>query len=250
MAAPVLRPLTTGEVLDVSIGLYRSLFAPLVIVALVTRVVPTVMAIYLQSAGGLLLHPWLTLLNLFLTLALAAVGVAASTFIVSGAYLGETVNAEQALQRTVPLIWPLVLLHLMVAVVVVMGFVLFIVPGILFLSGLLVCSVALVLERPLAPTAAMNRSWELTKGFRGKVLLVVLTLFVLFAVPSAVVVMVTGIVSLAGPKSPVLFGVLNGALSVFLYPFAYVAVTVLYYDLRVRKEGFDLELLGAATQPA
>ena len=34
-----------------------------------------------------------------------------------------------------------------------------------------------------------------------------------------------------------------------IYPFFYVVLTVLYYDLRVRKEGFDLELLASSLRP-
>ena len=44
--------------------------------------------------------------------------------------------------------------------------------------------------------------------------------------------------------------VLESVLQIFIYPFVYVVMTVLYYDLRVRKEGFDLELLASALQPA
>jgi hypothetical protein len=44
--------------------------------------------------------------------------------------------------------------------------------------------------------------------------------------------------------------VLESVLQIFIYPFIYVVMTVLYYDLRVRKEGFDLELLASSLQPA
>ena len=44
--------------------------------------------------------------------------------------------------------------------------------------------------------------------------------------------------------------VLESMLQVFIYPFVYVVLTVLYSDLRVRKEGLDLELLASALQPA
>jgi hypothetical protein len=39
-------------------------------------------------------------------------------------------------------------------------------------------------------------------------------------------------------------------LQVLISPFVYCTVTVAYYDLRVRKEGFDLEILAARLQPA
>jgi hypothetical protein len=35
-----------------------------------------------------------------------------------------------------------------------------------------------------------------------------------------------------------------------LTPILYCLITLVYYDLRVRKEGFDLEMLAASLQPA
>ena len=42
---------------------------------------------------------------------------------------------------------------------------------------------------------------------------------------------------------------LTGLIQTFIYPLFYCVLTVAYYDLRVRKEGFDLELLASALQP-
>jgi hypothetical protein len=41
-----------------------------------------------------------------------------------------------------------------------------------------------------------------------------------------------------------------GVVQIFVYPLFYCVLTVAYYDLRVRKEGFDLEVLAAALRPA
>ena len=38
-------------------------------------------------------------------------------------------------------------------------------------------------------------------------------------------------------------------LSTIISPYVYVVITVLYYDARVRKEAFDLEMLAAEMQP-
>ena len=54
MSAPVLRPLSAGEVLDVSFGVYRAHFVPLVTIAAMTRVVPDSLGIYVERSGGLL----------------------------------------------------------------------------------------------------------------------------------------------------------------------------------------------------
>ena len=41
-----------------------------------------------------------------------------------------------------------------------------------------------------------------------------------------------------------------GVVQMLLYPLLYCVLTVAYYDLRVRKEGFDLEVLASTLQPA
>ena len=51
------------------------------------------------------------------------------------------------------------------------GFMLVIVPGLMLLAGLVLSTVVAVLEAPPTAIAAMGRSWELTRGFRGKVFL-------------------------------------------------------------------------------
>ncbi|HEY8062642.1 MAG TPA: hypothetical protein VID74_07585 [Gemmatimonadales bacterium] len=250
MATPVLRPLSTGEVLDVSFGLYRAMFVPFVIVSMVARIVPIVLGIYLAASGGALEHLGLFLLQMVLSIVLSALGVAATNFIVSGAYLGHAVTANDALRRASKLIVPLILLSLMTSLVIGVGFILLIVPGVILLGGLLLGTPVLVLEQPISPIGAMSRSWELSRGFRGKALLTLLIASLLLVLPTLVAGVLAGIAALFGASSLVAVSVLGGVLQIFVYPFGYVAFTVLYYDLRVRKEGFDLELLAAAPQPA
>ncbi len=250
MAAPALRPLSTGEVLDVAFGLYRSMFLPLVLVAIICRVLPDLCAVYVQSHGGVFANPGAWLLQTVLAVVMGAFGTAATTVMVAGAYLHEPVSAGEALRRAGGVLFRLVLLSFMTIVVVLAGFILFIIPGLVLFSGLLLSTVALVLEQPLSPTAAMSRSWALTGGFRGKVLLTFFVAYLLLLLPTIAIGVVAGVASLAGGQPQVLSMVLVAVLAVFVYPYLYVVITVLYYDLRVRKEGFDLELLATATQRA
>jgi hypothetical protein len=249
MTAPVLRPLSTGEVLDVSFGLYRSMFAPLVIVTVASRLIPMVLGIYLNATGGALEHLGLFLVQVVLSIVMGAVGVAATTYMVAGAYLGNQVTAETALRSASGLIGRLILLSFMTSLVIGAGFILLIVPGVIFVAGLALSTVALVLEQPMTATGAMSRSWELSKGFRGKTLLTLLVTVLLLVIPTMVAGIIAAIVGLLGISSQLVILVLAGVLGIFVYPFMYVTLTVLYYDLRVRKEGFDLELLAAVPQP-
>jgi hypothetical protein len=52
-----------------------------------------------------------------------------------------------------------------------------------------------------------------------------------------------------------LLSVVNGVFEAFLYPFIFAVVAVCYYDVRIRREGFDLQMLaaqlgGSAASPA
>ena len=248
--APALRPLSLGEVLDVSFGLYRSLFVPLVTVAVICQAIPMALGVYLGASQGLFVNIGLSLLYAVLAAILGALGVAASTFIVSDAYLGRETSATVALYRATALMGRLIAISVLTWILVGLGFVLLIVPGLILLCGLVLSTVVAVLESPPSATAAMGRSWDLTRGFRGKVFLTLLVALCLLMVPG---IAIGGAAALLGDSegaASLAILVLESVLQIFIYPFVYVVMTVLYYDLRVRKEGFDLELLASSLQPA
>jgi len=259
MAAPVLRPLSVGEVLDVSFGLYRSLFVPLVVVATVCRAIPLVLNLFFkppESADPLATFNWLGdhavlfLAIVLLSLVCTAFAVAATTSIVSGAYLGHTIAPRDALARAGGVIGRLIGITLMTGFAVFFGFLLLIVPGVIIMTGLILASTVAVLEPGLSATQAMGRSWELTRGYRGKIFITVFVSYLILAVPAIAVTLIVGIATLVAPVPTVASTVLSGVLQIFALPLIYVVVTVLYYDLRVRKEGLDLEILASSVQPA
>jgi hypothetical protein len=243
MSAYTLRPLSLGEVLDVSFGLYRSRFSTLVTVAVVTQSLPLVLGLYLDLSGGAFQNLGLAFLYLVLALVLGTIGTAASTMIVSGAYLGHETGAREALIRALSFIGTLIAISLAVGIVVWLGLILLIVPGLIALAGYAVSTPVAILEAPKTQSTAMARSWDLTRGFRGKVLGTIFVGFMLIYLPA----MALG--GLAGANS-LTVRIVTILLQVLAYPYMYVLTTVLYYDLRVRKEGFDLEVLSQALQPA
>ena len=111
----------------------------------------------------------------------------------------------------------------------------------------------LVLEPGQSPTGALSRSWSLTRGSRWRMFGLLVTMAILLYVPLvglgavAAVVLPRGALG-AGPGTVTLAVV--GVVQMLLYPLLYCVLTVAYYDLRVRKEGFDLEVLASTLQPA
>jgi hypothetical protein len=256
MAGPVLRPLSMGEILDVSFGMYRALFTPLLIVTIATQAVPLVLSVFVQSAGGLLAHPVLYFASLLLNVILSAVAAAASTFIISENYMGRRITAAEAFQRSVPFIGRLVSLAIMTSLLVGLGFLLLLIPGFILLAGLILASPALVIEGIPNSTDAMGRAWSLSRGHRLKVFGCLLVTFVLVLLP---VVALSGFAVASADPESVQRGVspmgivwlsIASALQVLIYPMFYCVLTVAYYDLRVRKEAFDLEVLASGLSRA
>ncbi|MBK6489260.1 MAG: hypothetical protein IPF98_20955 [Gemmatimonadetes bacterium] len=251
MLVPVLRPLTLGEVLDTSFAIYRRLFAPLLFISVLTQTIPLAIGVYVQAAGGVAQQPALWVLSVGLTLVLSSVGTAASTFVVADTYLGSSLTPQEAFLRSTPFMGRLIGTSLLVSLVMGMGFLLFIVPGVIAACGLLLTPSALVLEDIAGGTPAMARSWELTRGFRIKIFGALLVAFFLLLIPGiALGALALGSSSDSMSAEALTVGVLivQSLLQILVYPYFYVLTTVLYYDLRVRKEGFDLERLATSLQ--
>jgi len=251
----MLRPLGVGEILDTSFSLYRRHFGALATVALVCTGIPLVLRLFLETAGGWSNLP-LALLYLLSVVVLNLVATAATVFIVSESYLGRPITARDALRRATPYIGRILVCSLLMALAVGLGFLLLFIPGIILGVGLALAIPAVVLEPGLSPSAALSRSWELTRGARWRIFGLGITLLVLLYVP---VVAVTGLFAIVLPQAasgsfgPVALATIaglaiGGLVQIFIYPLFYCVLTVTYYDLRVRKEGFDLELLASALQ--
>jgi hypothetical protein len=186
---------------------------------------------------------------------LSSIATAATVFVVSESYLGRPLTAASALHRATPLLGRLIVCSLLLAIVVGFGFLFFMIPGIVLLCGLLLAFPALVLEPGSSPTGALSRSWSLTRGSRLRMLGLLVTIVILLYVPIVALGAIATVVLPSDSGTAVLTpGLLTmavvGVLQMLLYPLLYCVLTVAYYDLRVRKEGFDLEVLASTLQPA
>jgi Uncharacterised protein family (UPF0259) len=251
MSGPVLRPLSLGEILDVSFGLYRNLFVPLLIITLVTRAVPLAASAYLQSAGGMAANFAIYIGSLIVDMVLAAIATAASTFIVSESYMGRRLSAGDAFRRAAPFIGRLISLGVLSSLVILLGVLLMIVPGVILACGLCLATPAMVIESLTSSTAAMGRSWSLTRNFRFKLFGALVAVFILMYLPFVALGGVSAMsigggeagAGMLGKASFVGLTTIAALISSLIWPLLYCVLTVAYYDLRVRKEAFDLEVL-------
>lgn len=243
MAIALLRPMSVGEILDASLALLRRHLGLFFSVAIVCQAIPQALGLYYRFSGDPTAH-----LGLFLVAQLlSAVGyflvTAATIRIVSQAYLGHEPQFGEAMEYAFGKIGRSFAAGFASGILTGLATLLLIIPGIVVACGLAVAVQAAVLEPLNSGTDGIGRSWALTKGFKGKA-------FVLYFVSMVLVVVVLlgiGLVTaLATLVSTALVGpalVLWALVSLLLYPFLSCVFTLFYYDLRVRKEAFDLELL-------
>ena len=254
----MLRPLTVGEILDTSFSLYRRHFGALATVALVCTGIPLVLRMFLEASGGFLVRPGLGILYALSLVVLNLVATAATVFIVSESYLGRPICAREALRRSTPYVGRILIVSLLMTLAVGLGFLLLLVPGVILAVGLVLAIPAVVLEPRTSASGALSRSWELTRGARWRIFGLGVVLLVLLYVP---LVAITGLFAFLLPQSAGMLSgggsvgvvtviAIGGLVQMFIYPLFYCVLTVTYYDLRVRKEGFDLELLASTLQSA
>jgi hypothetical protein len=271
MATYQLRPMSVGEILDGAFVLLRRHFGALFTVAVVCLGVPTAIDVYVETVGGVILRPGLWSISLLLRGLGYLLVTGATVRIVSDAYLGYAPTAGEALGFAVGKMWPIFVSGVATTAVLVLAFIptgiAFAVAlpmmqsgGPAFLAGILagvalvalpiyvtagfaVVVQAVVLEPLPSATSGLGRSWTLTQGSRGKALAL---WFVVFCLMFAMMLAI-GLVSAAFTAISPSLGIVGVAgmsvLMMLLYPLTSCVFTLLYYDLRVRKEAFDLELL-------
>ncbi len=128
-----------------------------------------------------------------------------------------------------------------------LGLLLCLAPGIYLWVAWTVAAPVLLLE-DVRGWKAMKRSRQLVKGRFWPTFAVVLLVAILTGIVQAMFVgILAGVVSVSGNEVALAIADAIGqtASGVLTTPLSAAVLTVLYFDLRVRKEGFDLELLVA-----
>jgi hypothetical protein len=263
---PRLRPLSLGEILDVAIKIclrnWRTLLKAVLVVVVPVQIVSTLLtADYTMSSldftanadktpqqtlddlnsylGGLAISSLLQVLAVLLA-------SAACFRAIAQAYLGDEPDwrgsLSFALHRAPSLLW----LTLLNFLGIFAGFLLFIGPGIWLYFAWVVAMPVLLVEG-LRGRKALGRSFELVKGRWWRTFGVLVVGFILAGIVSSLVQGVFLIGIIFEPDNDVLVLVLSAISGIVGLaigtPFQAALLTVVYFDLRVRKEGFDLELL-------
>ena len=251
MSDLVLRPRSATELLDAAFQVYRR--APMQFMVGVAAVYVPWLVIRLVLDVNITpptpSNPTISVeLNQLIALAAVGMGIFAlaggvTTVLASDVYLDRPVDVAAAFAQVLRRFISLIVSSLAVVVLIAMGAMLFLLPALYVIARFYAVRQAVMLE-DAGVGRALARASELSKGFKWHILA---TLFFVVVLTIAVDVGVSMLLSRL--PSRVLVNLISTALAVVIGPLFGITETVLYYDLRIRKEGFDVEYLAAAAAP-
>lgn len=253
-----LRPLSTGELLDRTFSLYRSHFMLFVgIFALPHLLVLGVQFLqlvdqkpYARTPNILASLLWFVAIA-FVALVMASASQAAAVVAVSELHLDRPASVMDSFSRVKGHLLGVIGLSVIVGLGVGAGTIAFLVPGILLAIIWSVAVPAKVLENKSA-FAALSRSVDLVKGDWGRIFVVGLLVVVLswgvrmlLQVP---ILVATYMSARAGMRNAVMGWQIASLVASFVAEslvgaVGTIAFSLVYYDERVRKEAFDLQLM-------
>ncbi len=260
-----LRPLSVGEILDRTFTIYRNYFVLFIGISAIPQILVLALSLAqvavlapagfptpgLSTVSSVASYLALAVLGLVVTLIALILSQGATVIAVSEIYLGRTITIGDSFRRVRGELGTIFGVMMLNGLATFVGLILLIVPGIYVMCRLLVGIPAALLEN-LGSRAAVERSWQLTKDSAGRAFLVFLLYFslsmaatMLFAFPfQMAIILVKG--------DPSLILVFMGLAqvgtfiaNVLVVPVMTIASAILYYDLRVRKEAFDLQVMMA-----
>ena len=272
----MLRPLRIGEILDVAIKVYMRhaldlfklvvlLVAPVQIIGALVLISTTPDASFLDPAAPFdpanqqqipqveMSELWAAIAGSIvvwlLNLVASLLATAACFHAIGSAYLGTPVDWRQSLSLAMKRIWSLLWLTLLTTVALIIGFVACIIPGIWLWVSFTVAVPALLAE-DMRGSQALRRSYTLVKGRWWPTLGALLIGLVIAMIITSIFGAILAFVSFTDVGdniaiTAILNSLANLLASVLVTPFQAAVVAILYFDLRVRKEGFDLQLMAS-----
>jgi hypothetical protein len=252
-----LRPLSTGELLDRTFSLYRShfglfvgIFALPYLVVFAYRCVGLVFQSATPQLSNILMNMVWGLGAVFLILIVSAASQAATVVAVSNLHLdrrASVVDSFATVKKEIPGVMGLSLLVGLAAGTACLAL---IVPGVLLFIMWSLAVPTKVLEHK-GIFDSMSRSMELTKGSRGRIFVIGLLILVLTVGVSWLLqwpILIAAGFRFTGMR-PLTIGWQLAVLVADLVSrslvgaLATIALSLVYYDQRVRKEAFDLQLM-------
>jgi hypothetical protein len=204
----------------------------------------------LAGLGGLILLPF-SVGAVYRAVTDVALGRPATVAVV----LRETLNRYFPLLGLIGLVFVFFIVWI---IALVIGGRLLVLPGIaVFCAGVYLgvrwtLAVAAMMAEDLGPIRGLRRSWNLVRGQWWRTFGILLLVIIMQSVIGYALGFLFGLIAVAVTSGDVQLAVVavgSTILGALVSPITTIAVVLLYFDLRVRKEGLDLDQLAQQTSP-
>lgn len=258
-AAPQLRPLSVGEILDAAFKLYSRYFKPLVVCVLIVTVPLAILDTLITASTTDNAFDYGAdtttddqaaftagqAMSAVVNVILFSVATAACFRALTAGYLGRATTWQESLGFGLRRLWPVLGATVLMVLALIPAFIALVIPGIWLAVAFSVAIPALLVER-LGPATCLGRSFRLVRNRWWPTFGALIVMFVLIFIIQLVVGAIVGVVLTDSDNEALggtLFTLANIVAATLTFPLQAAIVTVIYFDLRVRKEGFDLQLL-------
>ena len=254
-----LKELNTNEIFSTAFNLYLDNFVPLFLIAVVSGLPGFLYSQYNMHrvlSGEAMGPSFGMLITLLVTTVGYTLGTGLTIELVSKKFLGKSQTMGEYISNITPFLLPIVGLAILEGLVVGLGFLLLIIPGVVLYMGLSLSSQVLIIERS-GVVDSMKRSWELAKGHKGEIFgfLFVMGL-ITFAISAVLKFVLMPMLDLGNIQSNLMaHGIVDYLFSAVINPMASCLLILIYFNLRIKKEGFGLEHMvdqfsQASTEPS
>lgn len=241
-----LKSMSLGEVVDVAFRVFRDNFLALFLIAVAVQVPFTVLMVsYVMYLTDPLAEP--SGFQLFMMSSFALMGAlvvqpltnGASTKLIAERYRGRNIGVGASFAAALKLLPGLLGAVLLSGLLISLGTLLLIIPGILLAIKFSMVAPATVVERA-GGTTAMRRSSDLAKGSGGKIF-GAFVLMIAFGMAIYMCLELLGVV-----EGSLEYTVIDVAFQVVASAYMAAVWTVMYFACRCEREGFDLEVLASS----
>jgi len=242
-----IRSQSSGELLSNTFTLYRRHFLA-VVTAFALLGFPTLLAQGLAPLAG----SWMLIIGAMLvSLVTSTLSFAAMITVISDACVGLEPDLRRAYRRMWRYFVPLLIAGLLQGLAIFLGFALLLVPGVIALVLFMFVSPVVILERR-SGIDALRRSASLAKNFFWRNLGLVAVLMLICGVAGGVLGFTLGIVKAVSEMEltmyMMLYAIVMAVFQTIFLPLGLILNLLLYYDLRARKEAYDLDQLSQELQ--
>ena len=238
------KPIQGGEILSRALSVWARNVAPFTVLAgIVYSPLIVVATIALGSGLDPVAFTWFQRLDGIVSLVLSMILTGSLSYAVFEELSGRHATAAESLRVGLRRLAPVLATGLTVGVLVFLGLVALIVPGLILLCMLWLAVPVAVVER-VGAIEAMRRSRDLTEGARMQIFGIILAVGVVQTVIAAVLVLVF----IGGEPTPDTVGIwllISAGVALVFGSIQAVANVVAYHHIRRVKEGVDVEELAA-----